>query len=229
MFEQENNIINDFALSSANAMAWTQACTVLTIQNDTQLLSDLNTRAKRYKRGHMGLPSIRNWAGKKASVKHFEENKNYFYDSLMEILNDKSAEKDIRILSLLTECKGLAVAKASFLAVLCCGSHPAIVKGGYTFACLDSVNLEMYGIDRSLGSFNKKAKNKDLKQRAIRDYQKYVTKTGTSAEYWDTWCGYIGFNRKKFESAKHVSYLHLHWFTKWYDGSGWSVHKYIYN
>ena len=114
MFVHENNIINDFALSSPEAMAWVQACVGLTIQNDTQLLSDLNTRA-----------SIRNWDGKKTSVKYFEENKNYFYDGIIRIINDESEEKDIRILSLLTECKGLAVAKASFLAVLCCGSHPA--------------------------------------------------------------------------------------------------------
>ena len=229
MFIHENNIINDFALSSADAMAWVQACVVLTIQNDTQLLSDLNTRAKRYVRGHMALPSIRNWDGKKTSVKYFEENKQYFYDGIIRIINDDSEEKDIRILSLLTECKGLAVAKASFLAVLCCGSHPAIIKGEYTFACLDSVNLEMYGISRNLGKFNKKAKNPALKQEAIKSYQKYVTKTGTSAEYWDTWCGYIGMNRKKFTSAKQVSYLHLHWFTKWYDGSGWNSQRYIYN
>lgn len=115
------------------------------------------------------------------------------------------------LLNLFVSIHGIGLAKAGFCAQLIYGVS----------ACLDSHNLERFGIPESQIKSSTFKRVKTLKTRWcwIRRYCDLVEKCGGTESLWDSWCAYVhqrpdetGFkmngNRTVYESAFHVSGLH---------------------
>lgn len=115
------------------------------------------------------------------------------------------------LLNLFTGIHGIGLAKAGFCAQLIYGVS----------ACLDSHNIERFGIPKSAlkSSTFKKAKTARTRAKWIRRYCDIVENCGGTESLWDSWCAYVynrpdetGFkmngNRLTYKSAEHVSALH---------------------
>ena len=125
------------------------------------------------------------------------------------------------LLHVFMTCYGLGLAKSGFAVQLL---YPISA-----IACIDSHNLERFGINPNAINSNryKRAKTLKTKQRKVSEYCDYVAKIGGAnpAQYfWDTWCAYVFARPDKtgqnmnhgtpfYKSAFHVSALHCRAFN----------------
>lgn len=120
-------------------------------------------------------------------------------------------EKAEKLLNLFTGIHGLGLAKAGFAAQLIYGVS----------ACLDSHNLERFGIPqrRIKSSGLKNAKTNATRAKWIARYCDYVEQCGGTESLWDSWCEYVyarpdetgrkmNGNEAAYKSAYHVSAIH---------------------
>ena len=79
--------------------------------------------------------------------------------------------------------------------------------------CLDSHNLEMYGVDKKRFHINDKL-SLVTKTRKIRDYIQVCKDLGGSRSLWNRWCNHIGKKYpNQFNNGYEVSQLHADCFT----------------
>ena len=125
--------------------------------------------------------------------------------------SDREAAKGL--LNLFTSIHGFGLAKAGFACQLIYGVS----------ACLDSHNLERFGINPNSirSSTFKNIRRISTREKWIDRYCDFVATCGGTESLWDSWCTYV-FNRpddtglkmngnvKAYKSAEHVSAIHCH-------------------
>ena len=147
------------------------------------------------------------------SIQQIDAEKDSFFAQAESIYfhaeNERVAAENL--LSLFAQIKGLGLAKAGFACQLIYGLS----------GCLDSHNLERFGINPNAFRSNKYkyAKTLKTKRRYISDYCDTVEKFGGTASLWDSWCEYVynrpdptglkmNHNNPAYIDANHVSAMH---------------------
>lgn len=147
------------------------------------------------------------------SIAQIDAEKESLYAQAEFIFYAAESDRDAaeKLLNLFTGIRGLGMAKAGFAAQLIYGVS----------ACLDSHNIERFGIPANQIKSDRLKKLKSNLRRAakISQYCDFVDKCGGTESLWDSWCEYVfnradatGFkmngNKSFYESAFHVSALH---------------------
>jgi hypothetical protein len=99
---------------------------------------------------------------------------------------------------LLLKVPGLGLPKSGFVLQLVWGRS----------GCIDTVNLQRFGLKRWAVDIKKTAKPETVTKH-IRRYLALVEQCGGTALLWDEWCATIAQRDASFEDAEDVSFRHL--------------------
>lgn len=144
------------------------------------------------------------WGGKLSAWRHHSANRSKVYDMAM-TLNDvhpNPADAEKEVLNYLASLPGLGLVKGGFVAQLAFG----------LVGCLDSHNVERYGLERSQVSAYafKSAKTQKSRDAKLDAYLSLCHELGGCEGLWNSWCEYV-FSRNRgnvYDSAYHVSAVH---------------------
>lgn len=105
----------------------------------------------------------------------------------------------IALIEYFADLPGFGIVKAGFAAQLLAGVG----------ACLDSHNIERYGLRAADFARFKTLRTAKARQRKVARYVDLCMELGTSQEHWDSWCEYVADNQPKiYQSADIVSRCH---------------------
>ena len=215
MFEKHQTFIANFAQKSPDNLAKVARFVVVTIQN--RLLNTVSD-CEIVENAIAGVGDFEQAQGilyghKASAASYIEAEKERLYALAMQSYNSPATEREKAesLLALFCEIPGLGFVKAGFLVQCAFG----------LVGCLDSHNLERYGINpnKVRSSRFKNAKRPAQKRKVLAEYLDYCESLGGACALWDSWCSYLAertdetgakFNGNKplYESAEHVSALH---------------------
>ena len=212
MFAIHQKRVSEYARQNPENMARVLKFVILTIRNRLfNLPADMATLDSGGETAAEINSILYGW--KLDSVNQIDAEKDSLFWQAEEIVYHATSERDAaeKLLVLFASIKGLGLSKAGFAAQLIYGIS----------ACLDSHNLERFGINPNhVKSCNyKDAKTPKTRAKYVARYCEYVEKCGGTESLWDSWCEYVfarpdavGFkmngNKSVYESAYHVSALH---------------------
>lgn len=212
MFNIHQPRISEFARKSPGNFARVMSFVVLSIRTRLfNLPADMETLYDRNQTTD-DLAGIL-YGSKGEAIGQIEAEAESLYWQAEEIFYHAENQRELaeNLLNLFVGIHGIGLAKAGFCAQLIYGVS----------ACLDSHNLERFGISESKihSSTFKKLKTLKTRWKWIARYCDFVDMCGGTESLWDSWCAYVhqrpdatGFrmngNRTVYHSAFHVSGLH---------------------
>lgn len=200
MFLNHQPSIEKFAKQNENNFFDVVQFVLLTIQ---QSLYSVPLQMREVKRE--GIKSSYLWGVKGQAWKWHSENKARIFDNFM-LIDQVNPNPDFAASELMlyaASLPGLGLAKGGFLVQLAFGLA----------GCLDSHNVERYGLSRSQVSAHafKNARTPKTRHNKVNDYLALCAELGGTKGLWDSWCTYV-YNKQghqgHYESAHHVSALH---------------------
>ncbi len=211
MFANHQPLISSYARQNPDNFARVLKFVILTIRTRLfNIPADMETLESAQSAEELG-GVLYGW--KVDSVAQIDTEKESLFEQAESIVYHAESERHAaeNLLVLFLGIKGLGLAKAGFAAQLIYGIS----------ACLDSHNLERFGINPNhiRSSCYKKAKTHKTRVKNIARYCDYVEKCGGTESLWNSWCDYV-FNRPDelglkmnhnvavYHSAEHVSALH---------------------
>jgi len=135
------------------------------------------------------------WGHKRHGIEWLDAHAREYYRAALEA---HSSGNEVALMDALLCCPGIGLAKAGFLAQLAFGR----------VGCLDTHNLRMYNIPKTVCRIDANAKQA-TRERRIAEYLRACEQLGGVAYLWDAWCEYVARTQPgRYSDAEHVSRLH---------------------
>ena len=192
MFNIHQKAIQNACVNNPDMIAQVMITTINSIRTGWYLVGNMNKDVNK-----LGLDSrfMKNRVKAKA-FKYIHRNKK----DIAIAFNDYSIGKMslCDLLLYIAECPGLGLPKAGFVIQLALGK----------IGCLDSHNMERFGLSPSTFKFGSNA-TISLKRKKAQLYIDTCEKLGGCEYLWNTWCNYLAdINPNKYNNGFHVSKLH---------------------
>lgn len=198
MYNVHNPICRGVSQSSKHGLATNIAFTLSSIQERTHLLPKYMEDYALY---GWEAPHFKR-INKHKGAYYVRDNLDSIWESFCDIL-DSGRDKELKCILLFSSIPMISTVKAGFITQL------AIGKVG----CLDSHNLDRYGVDKKRFHINDKL-GLVTKTRKIRDYIQVCKDLGGSRSLWNKWCNHIAKTYpNQFNNGYEVSQLHADCFA----------------
>ena len=198
MYNVHNPICRSVSQSSKHGLATNIAFTLSSIQERTHILPKYMEDYVKYGWEAPHFKRINKYKG----ACYVRDNLDSIWESFCDIM-DSGRDKELKCILLFSSIPMISTVKAGFI------TQMAIGKVG----CLDSHNLDRYGVDKKRFHINDKL-GLVTKTRKIRDYIQVCKDLGGSRSLWNKWCNHIAKTYpNQFNNGFEVSKLHSDCFT----------------
>lgn len=193
MFKNHQTKIGQACAASPAAIADTMICVINSIRTHWYLVGNMNIDVKQN-----GLDSrYLNNAVKAKAYKYIQRNKKDIHAKFADYQAGKIDLPDL--LLYVASCPNLGLAKAGFVIQLALGE----------IGCLDSHNLQRFGLSASTFKYGANASYALMRKKAEL-YIDTCEKLGGCEHLWDSWCDYLAtVHPTKYRDGEHVSQLHV--------------------
>ncbi len=142
------------------------------------------------------------WGFKGKAVAGIDAEAQMLYDAAEDIWDTRTCDRQAeeRLLDLFSNVYGLGLTKGGFVVQLLYG----------VCGCIDSHNLERFGIDpKTIHASRFKSAKGEKRQAYIKLYCDYVETVGGCESLWDSWCAHVAATYPNdFKDGEAVSALH---------------------